>query len=264
MNPDQKPSQLPTGVSAAASPPDPTRPTPVIDSVVSNPQPTMPPAVPAPPTPGTDARYPQTSGDIQKSIDYGKRLGHLKGFVSFIAFIGGVLLAAFLINQFIFQSYFVEGTSMVPTLQNNDRLIIEKVDRTLAHATGRPYMPTRGEIVVLDSSLIAANGASEQLIKRVIGLPGDTVSVKDGVVTVTNKENPDGFNVDKRLGLELVPTYSSQPLTFTVPEKHVFVMGDNRAQNGSHDSRAFGPVPSEKLEGRLWARILPLDKTQIF
>lgn len=193
-----------------------------------------------------------------------KRFGQLKGFLSFATFIIGVLLAAFLINQFVFQSYYVDGTSMVPTLQNGDRLIIEKVGRTAAGVQGKPYIPERGQIVVLDSNLIAANGSHEQLVKRVIGLPGDTIIIKGGTVTVKNNENPDGFDVDKQLGLVLEPTYSSSPQEFSVPEDHVFVMGDNRTQNGSHDSRAFGPVEAKDLEGHLWARILPVNHAQTF
>lgn len=188
----------------------------------------------------------------------------VKGILSLIGFIAGVLIAAFLINQFIFQSYFVDGTSMTPTLQNNDRLIIEKVSRSFSLVTGRAYIPARGQIVVLDSSLLGTNGQEQQLIKRVIGLPGETVIIKDGVVTIKNAQNPNGFNVDNALGLELEETYSKDPIEVTIPEDQVYVLGDNRGQNGSHDSRLFGPVESKKLEGRLWARVLPLTQAQVF
>lgn len=153
---------------------------------------------------------------------------------------------------------------MVPTLQNNDRLIIEKVGKTVSEVQGKQYIPERGDIVVLDSSIITANGSTEQLIKRVIGLPGDKIHIEDGVVTVSNAKEPNGFNVDERLGLKLEQTYSNGPLDFAVPEGKVFVMGDNRTQNGSHDSRAFGPISPKDLEGKLWARILPVDKAQLF
>jgi len=188
----------------------------------------------------------------------------VRGALSFVAFIGGIFLAAFLMNQFVFQSYFVDGTSMVPTLQNNDRLIIEKVGKTIDSIEGKPYIPNRGDIVVLDSSLITAGGSAEQLIKRVIGLPGDTIHISDGKVIVTNQQEPNGFDVDKRLGLQVEPTYSTGDQEYTVPDGHVFVMGDNRTQNGSHDSRAFGPVAAKDLEGKLWARILPVNKAQLF
>lgn len=153
---------------------------------------------------------------------------------------------------------------MTPTLQNNDRLIIEKVSRTFMHIQGKSYIPARGQVVVLDSSFITVSGQHEQLIKRVIALPGETITIKDGIVTVKNAEHPQGFNVDAALGLNLAPTYISQPYEATIPADEVFVMGDNRAEGGSHDSRMFGPVHSKDLEGRLWARILPVDKAQVF
>lgn len=182
-----------------------------------------------------------------------------------VLFIGGIIVAATLINQFIFQSYYVDGTSMTPTLQNNDRLIIDKVERTAAHVSGHSYIPKRGQIVVLDSSLVDRLGHNEQLIKRAIGLPGDRVVIgSDGIVTIINKEHPDGFEVDKSLGLTLEPTYVDNPIDIVVPDNQVFVMGDNRAPGGSYDSRAFGPVESKNIQGRLFARIFPFTKADIY
>ncbi|HEU5187114.1 MAG TPA: signal peptidase I [Candidatus Saccharimonadales bacterium] len=214
----------------------------------------------APATPNN----PATPANEQPITTQLKPPSRLKGFLSFVLFIAGVLLTAFLINQFVFQSYFVDGTSMTPTLQNNDRLIIEKVSRSFNAVQGKAYIPERGQIVVLDSSLIGADGHEEQLIKRVIGLPGETVIIEDKIVTIKNAESPQGFNVDSALGLVLEPTYAPERIEVTVPENHVYVMGDNRVQNGSYDSRAFGPVAAEKLEGRLWSRVLPINQAQLF
>ncbi|HVI69527.1 MAG TPA: S26 family signal peptidase, partial [Magnetospirillaceae bacterium] len=67
------------------------------------------------------------------------------------------------------------------------------------------------------------------------------------------------------LGLtNLQPTYSESPIDLIVPAGYVYVMGDNREQGGSYDSRAFGPIDGNKIQGRLWARILPFDKAQLF
>ena len=188
-----------------------------------------------------------------------------KAFLAVVVFVAGIIIAAALINQFIFQSYYVDGTSMTPTLHNNDRLIIDKVERTVALAESGHYIPKRGQIVVLDSSLVDQTGRSEQLIKRVIGLPGDTLYIgSDGVVTIKNKDNPNGFDVNKSLGLNLAPTYVDAPMTVTVPANSVFVMGDNRGPGGSFDSRSFGPVDSSKIQGRLLARIFPLNQTKFF
>lgn len=187
-----------------------------------------------------------------------------KGFISVIAFFATVVVAAMAINAFVFQSYYVDGTSMVPTLDNDDRLIIDKVSKTSAVIQGKPYIPKRGEIVVLDSAILDQYGHEEQLIKRVIGLPGDRLRISEGVITVFNAQNPNGFNVDQQLGLQLSPTFVESPVEITVPEDHVFVMGDNRGINGSFDSRSFGPVASDKIQGRLAMRIFPFNNTRVF
>lgn len=206
----------------------------------------------------------QNSSDIEELIAHQHRLKRLKSIASTLLFIAGVAAAAFLINSFVFQSYYVDGTSMTPTLQNDDRLIIDKVEHTWSNLQGHAYIPQRGQIIVLDSSIVGVGGRNEQLIKRVIGLPGDTVVVQDGTVTIKNKDHPDGFNVDKSLGLNLAPTFVAAPITITLTENEVFVMGDNRIENGSYDSRAFGPIDASKIVGRLWARILPVDKAKVF
>lgn len=229
-------------------------------------EPTQPPVAPAlqPEPPAPAPSHPPSQPPSAPTSP--KRFGGVRAFLSVFAFIAGIIIAATLINQFIFQSYYVDGTSMTPTLSNNDRLIIDKVERTLSMAGGRHYIPQRGQIVVLDSSLVDQTGHNEQLIKRVIGLPGETISItQEGVVTIRNHDNPNGFNANDALGLsDLAPTYVEAPLTITIPDNEVFVMGDNRAPGGSFDSRSFGPVDTNKIQGRLLARIFPLNKTRIF
>jgi signal peptidase I len=188
----------------------------------------------------------------------------LRTLLSFVGFVALIFILASAINAYVFQSYYVDGTSMNPTLQNSDRLVIDKLSRSLAHITGHTYVPKRGEIVVLDSSLKDTSGNFEQLIKRVIGLPGDRLVIKSGTVTVYNSDHPDGFDVDASLGLHLAPTYVPTSLDITIPDDSIFVMGDNRAAGGSYDSRAFGPVKLDKVEGRLWLRILPVDTFRAF
>jgi signal peptidase I len=207
----------------------------------------------------------QNSSDIMRQVKHGIDGSRIKGILSLLVFAAGILVAAFLINQFIFQSYYVEGTSMTPTLQNNDRLIISKVEHTLATIQGKPYIPNRGQIVVLDSSIVGLNGQKEQLIKRVVGLPGERIHIESGTVIITNAQNPNGFDVTKQLGLtNLQATYSDGVIDITVPQGQVYVMGDNREQGGSYDSRSFGPIDGNKIQGRLWARILPLENAQLF
>lgn len=207
----------------------------------------------------------QSSSEILKQSKKGLGLARLKSIASIFIFIGAIIVAAFLINLTIFQSYYVDGSSMTPTLQNNDRLIISKVERTLSILQSKSYIPERGQIVILDSSITGLNGQKEQLIKRVIGLPGDRVQINNGAVTITNSDYPNGININQELGLtNLDATYTDTPVDVIVPQGSVYVLGDNRKQGGSYDSRSFGVISGDKIQGRLWARVLPLDQARLY
>lgn len=170
---------------------------------------------------------------------------------------------ALLLNTFVFQSYYVDGESMSPTLHTDNRLIISKVERSLAGVRADDYVPKRGHIVVIDGHVSEETSTrAPELIKRVIGLPGETISIKNGIVSISNSEGT--FLPDKTLDLNLDPTYISEPLTMRIPDDSVFVMGDNRSQGGSLDSRIFGPVKTSFIDGRLWAIIMPLDQKRVF
>lgn len=189
----------------------------------------------------------------------------LRGFGSFVSFVGSVILLAIVINLFVFQSYYVDGTSMNPTLQPNERLIINKVPRTIARATNSHYIPKRGEIIVFNSSIISTDGRREQLIKRVIGLPGERVVIDDGKMTIYNQANPKGFDPDNDLHLSLGETDGNR-IDVTVPQDELFVVGDNRQPGGSYDSRSndIGTIPTDDVVGELLIRLLPIDKARFF
>lgn len=219
----------------------------------------------APATPNPTPPSPESNSSVPPTPGRDGRFAGAKAFFSILIFIAGVIIAAALINQFIFQSYYVDGTSMTPTLRNNDRLIIDKVERTGAMIAGHQYVPKRGQIVVLDSSLVDQYGRNEQLIKRVVGLPGERVVIgSDGIPKIFNKEHPQGFDVDKELGLNLASTFVDTPLDVAIPSGSIFVMGDNRAPGGSFDSRSFGPIQTKDIQGRLLARIFPFNATGFF
>lgn len=191
-----------------------------------------------------------------------RKNGLAKAVFSVVLFALIVFGVAALLNRFVFQSYFVDGTSMTPTLQNNDRLIIDKVEKTAAEIGGKPYIPVRGQIIVIDSSVSAlTQERGEQIIKRVIGLPGDHVHIENGVVTITNAHHPNGFDVDKQLGLKVDSTVldGQTTLDYNVQDGEVFVLGDNRGPGGSYDSRYFFGVSSSKIIGRLWLRVMPFN-----
>lgn len=124
-------------------------------------------------------------------------------------------------------------------------------------------MPKRGDIIVFNQTGLSDSIYQKQLIKRVIGLPGDRVLVSDGHITVFNKAHPDGFDPDA-VGKYKInsPTYTSGPPSVTLANNEIFVCGDNRAN--SEDSRYFGPVKLKNVVGELVLRIMPINKAESF
>ncbi len=183
--------------------------------------------------------------------------------VSIAVFIVGVAIVYFFIQGFLVRTYLVDGQSMEKTLQNGDRLIIDKVPRSLARITGHAYIPHRGDIIIFNQSgLSFGSDAEKQLIKRVVGLPGERVVVKNGSLSIYSQVQPGGYEPDKTglYHIDAPVTIGNVDVTLKVDE--IFVCGDNRSN--SEDSRYFGPVKSDKIVGKLSLRVLPLGKTQKF
>lgn len=171
------------------------------------------------------------------------------------------LIIVLILHNFVFQAFHVVGSSMVPTLNEQDYLIVSKVDSTVAHLRQRgdanSYVPGRSQIIVFRYP----RNPQLVFVKRVIGLPGDRVVLKDGVITVYNARHPEGFNPDKNHPV-------SDPLTAgaidtQIPAGTVFVIGDNRSLNGSFDSREWGVLETRYIIGKAVLRLLPLDKFRI-
>jgi len=204
----------------------------------------------------------QNSGEPPKqSHDSAEGLGSI---LSTLLILIVAPLIALLLTAFVFQSYEVDGPSMERTLQNHDRLIVMKTGKTWSRILGTSYIPKRGEIIVFNESPSIEKGTSRrQLIKRVIGLPGEHVVVSGGHITIYNKASPNGFNPDLigHYGANVAPTTPGN-VDITVPEGEVFVCGDNRTN--SLDSRAFGTVPSADIIGNLTLRIYPFSTFERF
>jgi len=146
------------------------------------------------------------------------------------------ILIALLINVFVGQATRVEGQSMEPNLHTEQRLVVEKLSY-------RFHGPQRFDIVVIR---VPSQGDA-LLIKRVIGLPGETVEFREGQVYI------DGELLDEPYVRQT--TRMGRTGKVVVPPLHVFVMGDNR--NHSNDSRSFGPVPIDNIVGRAWLSYWP-------
>ncbi len=144
---------------------------------------------------------------------------------------------------FVAEPYLVDGRSMDPTFGTGDYLIVDKLSYELGN-------PKRNSVVVFKYP----NDPSKNFIKRIIGLPGETVSIKGDTVTIINSENPEGFVIDQSYVVHTSPsTY-----TKTLAGDEYFVMGDNRAE--SFDSRSWGPLPKKYILGKPLLRLLPVSK----
>lgn len=182
--------------------------------------------------------------------------------LSTLSILGIALLTALFIIAFVFRSYQVDGPSMETTLQNGDKLIIWKVARSWARVTGHDYIPKRGDIVVFDHSTVESGSGKKQLIKRVIGLPGERVVINEGKITIYNKDSLGGFNPDDSLPpVQPIPVGSDRK-DVSLDEDEIYVLGDNRPD--SLDSRAFGPITADQIVGKLVLRVLPLSNAKVF
>lgn len=215
------------------------------------------PTIPQPPEPPTnDSENGVVTSDTRRE--------GWRSVFSTILILALAPLIAWLMITFVFQSYEVDGPSMEETLQDKDRLIVLKTGKTLSKITDKDYIPKRGEVIIFVKRGVLDLGSSQdkQLIKRVIGLPGERVVVSDGKITVYNAEHPSGFNPDEGQEYAQTITFTNGNVDITVPEGEVFVAGDNRGN--SLDSRNFGTVPSQDIIGKLVFRLFPVNKAESF
>ena len=153
-----------------------------------------------------------------------------------------VVLVAFILRYFIMQPFVVEGQSMEPNFHDNELLIVEKVSYLL-------HEPRRGEVIVFRFP----GSPNLNYIKRIVGVPGDRVSIHDGAVFLNGERLQETY----LNGIEtFAPTFSSVEET-TLGANQYFVLGDNRAH--SSDSREWGVVPRLNIVGRAFLTILPVQ-----
>lgn len=150
------------------------------------------------------------------------------------------------IRYFLFQPFFIRGISMEPNFENGDYLIIDEISYRFRE-------PVRGEVIVFKYP----QNPSQKFIKRIIGLPGETVEVKDGNVSIYNEEGSKVLDESSYLISE-----TTGSIRTTLKDDEYFVMGDNR--DFSFDSRRFGILPKKEIIGRAILRAWPIASLGIF
>lgn len=159
-----------------------------------------------------------------------------------------IIILSFLIvlpiRYFVMQPFTVCGSSMEPTFQNGDYLIIDELSYFFR-------APQRGEVIVFKYP----NDPRQYYIKRVIGLPEETVFINNGQITISNKDKPEGFLLEEDYLDPSLKTYGN--LTKTLASNEYYVLGDNRY--ASADSRFWGPLPAKDLVGKVFLRFFNLS-----
>lgn len=188
----------------------------------------------------------QVSDKIKKGVDDvkdQKPVNVKKEILSWVLYIGGVLLATFLIVHFVGQRTGVIGLSMYPTLDDGDNLLVDKISY-------RMHEPERFDIIVFPEP----ETGEKNYIKRIIGMPGETVQIIDGEVYIN------GDLLEEHYCQELMDYYGVAEEPLEIAEDEYFVLGDNR--NNSKDSRVdvVGNIKREKIIGRAFWRVWPFSK----
>jgi signal peptidase I len=172
-----------------------------------------------------------------------------EGFISeIIRFSLIALIIVLPIRIFIAQPFIVSGASMETTFSTGQYLIVDQL-------TYHFEDPKRGDVIIFRYP----KDPSKFFIKRIIGLPGDTVTIDGHDVTITNTTHPEGLLLDEAYILDMKPIGS---LTETLGENEYFVMGDNR--DASSDSRAWGVLQRDKIVGRAFLRLFPITDVGVF
>ncbi len=159
------------------------------------------------------------------------------------------VVAVFIVRTFLVQPFLVSGSSMSPNFSNGDYVL---VDELTYHLRG----PERGEVVVFHDP----QDFSTYFIKRVIGLPGERVTVKNDTITVYNAAHPQGFALDESYLPSNVDTSGSS--TYDLSSSTYLMLGDNRPF--SYDSRSWGPLPAANIVGLVRVRLWPLNEMTAF
>ena len=153
------------------------------------------------------------------------------------------------IRYWVAQPFFVKGASMEPNFYSGDYLIVNEI-------TYQFNTPRRGDVIVFRFP----QGQKEFFIKRIIALPGETIEIKDSIITIFNNGHPEGMKLDQSKYLSSA-TITPRNLKTKLDENEFFVLGDNRSK--SYDSGDWGPLQRALIIGKAWIRLWPFDKVGV-
>ncbi len=197
---------------------------------------------------GSNSPSTATAGEKRRQRSAARNL------TEWVVVVGGSIAVALVIRALVFQTFWIPSPSMSTTLVKNDRVVVNKLSYRL-------HDPRRGDVVVFHRppTEFISNSGIKDLIKRVVALEGERISILDGGVRINGSPLDEPYTH----GLEtlnngcstgdLLQLYTEQG--YTVPEDHVFVLGDNRTNSG--DGRCFGPVSEDLIVGRAFVKIWP-------
>jgi signal peptidase I len=166
--------------------------------------------------------------------------------------IGGAVILAVIVKVFLVQAFYIPSASMEPTLKKEDRVLVNK----LSYRFGDPG---RGDIVVFDRPEGATASDISELIKRVVGLPGESIVIEGGHVFVDGRQLEEDYLPEgTTTSTDAFENKCHRDDPCVVPADSLWVMGDNR--NDSQDSRAFGTIPEDTVVGRAFVVVWPLGR----
>ena len=189
------------------------------------------------------------TGEAVRSDLSQKQRSQMRAIWEWVFVVVVAISAAMLIRVFLFQQYYIDGPSMQTTLMPEDRVLVNKMSYKL-------HDIHRGDVIVFDR--VTNEVQHDDLIKRVLGLPGETLEIRSCIVYIDGVQvNEPYLNPEQTSQVEPSARCGSHTdmAPIVVPEEMVFVMGDNRVQ--SFDSRDFGPIDSDKVRGRAFVVIWP-------
>ncbi len=188
--------------------------------------------------------------ELQKNNSDGSKTGGtLSNFLEILQVVLTSLIIVWLIRSYVIQPFLVKGASMEPNFHDGNYLIVDELSY-------RFRSPGRGEVIVFKYP----KDPSQYFIKRIVGLPGEKVVIKNKQVTIYNNANPNGLLLDERyLPSEEV---TKGDVTVQLNPSEYFVMGDNRLF--SSDSRSWGTLPANLIVGKAWIRAWPLEQAKVF